>query len=278
MIIPDTINGLPVTSIGNWAFSYCTSLTSVTIPDSVTSIGDWAFSDCTSLTSVLVGTNNPSYSSVDGVFSTKARSAHSMSCKETGSYTIPDSVTSIGDDAFDGCTSLTSVTIPDSVTSHRRRLRSAGCTSLTNVTIGNSVTSIGDECVRWLHQPDQRHHRQQRHQHRGWAFYDCTSLTSVMIPDSVTSIGDGAFYSLHQPDATSPSATASPHRKQCVLWLHQPDQRHDPRQRHQHRKRCVLCLHQPDAIGAYNNPSYSSVEGVLFNETRLAHSMTCEPA
>ena len=102
--IPDS-----VTSIGEYTFAYCDSLTSVTIPDSVTSIGDRAFDSCYSLTSV----------------------------------TIPDSVTSIGDSAFSGCTSLTSVTIPDSVTSIGGGAFS-NCTSLTSVTIPDSVTSIGD--------------------------------------------------------------------------------------------------------------------------------------
>lgn len=107
--IPETINGVKVAAIGDWAFRDCTSLTSITIPDSVTSIGDGAFGGCSSLTSVV----------------------------------IPGSVTSIGDSAFFGCKSLTSVVIPNSVTSI-----SYGafyhCTSLTSVTIPDGVTSIGD--------------------------------------------------------------------------------------------------------------------------------------
>ena len=127
--------GDSVTSIGEHAFYDCSSLTSVTIPDSVTSIGDYAFYDCDSLTSV----------------------------------TIPDSVTSIGEHAFSGCSSLTSVTIGDSVTSIGNSAFS-GCSSLTSVTIPDSVTSIGDH-----------------------AFYSCDSLTSVTIGDSVASIGNYAF-------------------------------------------------------------------------------------
>ena len=158
--IPHTIKGVTVTSIGGSAFRYCTSLTSVTIPDSVTSIGGWAFTDCASLTSVTIP---------DGVTSI---GEYTFSwCTSLTSATIPDSVTSIGDSAFYGCESLTSVTIPDSVTSIGS-CAFYGCASLTSVTIPDSVTSIG-----------------------GSAFYNCKSLTSVTIPDSVTSIGNCAFAS-----------------------------------------------------------------------------------
>ena len=164
--IPDS-----VTSISDYAFNDCTSLTSVTIPDSVTSIDDWTFSSCTSLTSIEVSGNNKNYSSADGVLFNKDKSELITypAGKTDSEYVIPNSVISIGDSAFENCTSLTSVTIPDSVTSIGR-YTFENCTSLTSVTIPNSVTSIGD-----------------------YAFYNCTSLTSVTIPDSVTSIGSGAF-------------------------------------------------------------------------------------
>ena len=147
----------PVTSIGERAFDWRTSLTSVTIPDSVTEIGGWAFSDC-SLTSVTIPNSVTSIGNYafDG-------------CTSLTSVTIPDSVTSIGFHAFFYCKSLASVTIPDSVTSIGAEAFSK-CTSLTSVTIGNSVTSIGDS-----------------------AFSFCTSLTSITIPNSVTSIGYDAF-------------------------------------------------------------------------------------
>ena len=157
--IPHTIKGVAVKSIGESAFRYCTSLTSVTIPDSVTSIGEEAFYGCWDLTRLTIP---GSVTSID-------KDAFCF-CSSLTSVTIPDSVTSIGDSAFYGCESLTSVTIPDSVTSIGS-CAFYGCASLTSVTIPDSVTSIG-----------------------GSAFYGCTSLTSVTIPDSVTSIGGSAFY------------------------------------------------------------------------------------
>ena len=182
-----------VTSIGEYAFFYCESLTSVTIPDSVTSIGKYAFFCCTSLTSMTIPDSVTSISS-----STFA------SCTSLTSVTIPNSVTSIGEYAFYDCKSLTSVTIPGSVTSIGL-YAFASCTSLTGIwvaegnshyandasgvlfnkdkttlvqcpgafaayTIPDSVTSIGDN-----------------------TFDHCTSLTSVTIPDGVTSIGWRAF-------------------------------------------------------------------------------------
>ena len=158
--IPHTIKGVTVTSIGGSAFRYCTSLTSVTIPDSVTSIGEEAFYGCWDLTRLTIP---GSVTSID-------KDAFCF-CSSLTSVTIPDSVTSIGDSAFYGCESLTSVTIPDSVTSIGD-YAFYGCESLTSVAIPGSVTSIG-----WS------------------AFYGCASLTSVTIPDSVTSIGNCAFAS-----------------------------------------------------------------------------------
>ena len=110
--IPDS-----VTRIGAWAFESCTSLTSVTIPDSVTRIGSYAFRDCASLTGIWVAEGNSHYSSdVSGVLFNKDKTTLVQCPGAFAAYTIPNSVTIIGDSAFFYCTSLTSVTIPDSVT------------------------------------------------------------------------------------------------------------------------------------------------------------------
>jgi hypothetical protein len=134
-----------VTTIGNRAFFDCTSLMSITIPNSITSIGDQVFANCTSLTSITVDTANPNYSSLAGVLYNKTRTTLiQIPGGRSGSFIIPDSVTTIGDSAFQGCTSLTSVTIPDSITSIGD-WAFWGCTSLTSVTFLGTISSSNFE-------------------------------------------------------------------------------------------------------------------------------------
>ena len=131
--------GNSVTSIGARAFFGCSSLTSITIPNSVTSIGYAAFADCSSLNLINVDINNPNYCSIDGVLFNKDKTTLiQYPGGKQGAYTIPNSVTSIGDYAFAACSSLTSVTIPNSVTGIGDRAF-ADCESLKTVVLGSSV-------------------------------------------------------------------------------------------------------------------------------------------
>ena len=124
-----------VTNIGEFAFYWCDSIISITIPNSVTSIGSFAFSGCSSLTNINVSDNNKNYSSIDGVLFNKDKTEiiQYPEEKESKSYKIPNSVTSIGDWEFYICSSLTNITIPESVTSIGE-CAFASCFSLTSIT------------------------------------------------------------------------------------------------------------------------------------------------
>ena len=154
-----------VTSIGNRAFSCCSSLSKIVIPSSVNSIGNSAFSGCSSLSEVVIP------SSVNSI----GNRAFS-DCSSLSKIVIPTSVTSIGDWAFSGCSYLSEVVIPSSVTSIGG-WAFKDCGSLSTIVIPSSVTSIGDS-----------------------AFYGCDSLSEIVIPSSVTSIGDWTFNGCNFPD------------------------------------------------------------------------------
>ena len=183
-----------VTSIDWEAFSGCTNLTSITIPNSVMIINDWAFGGCTNLTAINVAAENSRYTSVNGVLYNKDKTT--IKCYPAGqkgkSYSILNSVIDIEDGAFNGCTNLTGITIPDSVTNIDRRAFS-GCTNLTSITIPNGVTSIEfstfSGCISLTNVTLSD---SVTSIDRG-AFKNCASLKNVTIPDSVTSIGDLAF-------------------------------------------------------------------------------------
>ena len=190
-----------VASIGYYAFSGCTGLTSITIPSSVTEIGDFAFGGCTGLTSITVDESNPVYHGEGNCIIEISSKTLIAGCK-TSVIPADGSVTEIGNYAFDGCTGLTNITIPSSVTEIGVSAF-GGCTGLTSMTVdesnpvyhgeGNCIIEISsktliagcktsvipaDGSVTEIGYP---------------AFYGCIGLTSITIPSSVTAIGFSAF-------------------------------------------------------------------------------------
>ena len=161
-----------VTTIGNYVFQNCYSLTSITIPNGVTGIGDYAFGKCYSLTSITIP------NSINVI-----KGSAFQNCSSITSITIPNGVTTIGNYNFQSCLSLTCITIPNSVTSIGD-YAFPNCYSLISVTILNGVKTIGSN-----------------------AFQNCYFLTSVTIPSSVTNIGSNAFdYCFSLTSITIPSS------------------------------------------------------------------------
>lgn len=207
IVIPETVTydgkEYSVTSIGNRAFAECYDLTSVVIPNSVTSIGVGAFASCSGLTSITIpnsvtsiesgafhacnGLVRAEFSSIESLCKISFGGGYSESYtpdesnplkhaghlfidgQEVKDVVIPQTINTIGNYCFVGCSDLTSITIPNSVTSIGRYAFEE-CSGLTSITIPNSMTSIDD-----------------------FAFYNCSGLTSITIPESVTSFGYNAF-------------------------------------------------------------------------------------
>ncbi len=230
VVIPATVtyNGItyPVTSIEALAFYRCTELTSIDIPNSVTEIGQEAFANCPGLTSIVVESGNPRFDSRNNCNAIIETTDNTLiaGCKNT---IIPNSVTKIGNFAFERCGSLTSIVIPNSVTSIGHYAFYC-CDSLTSVDIPNSVIEIGygvfESCFGLTSIVVESGNP--RYDSRNncnaiietayntliygckntiipnsvttiddYAFYDCDGLTSIVIPNSVTEIGFGAFES-----------------------------------------------------------------------------------
>ena len=202
--------------IGDLAFARCTSLKNINIPSSVTMIGGGAFVECTSLETLNVAKENNSFVFENGVLYSKDKTAISQvlsgvsgafeipstvtnidgafyGCSNLTSVTIPNSVTSIGEDAFYDCSGLTSITIPNTVT-NIGEYAFWGCSGLTNIAIPSTVTSFGEGAF-WgcsgltsITIPSAATSIEED------AFHGCSGLTSIAIPSTVTSIGDDAFH------------------------------------------------------------------------------------
>lgn len=197
VVIPEEIDGLPVTKIGDEAFAKCRYLPDITIPDSIVSIGSYAFYNCYLFTSLTIPKNvthigadicgmcesftefivddeNTAYSSLDGVLFDKEKTALLQCPKgKSGEYTIPDGVTRISYRAFAGCDLLRFINIPDSV-SQLGEEAFYQCYFLRRITLPENITYIPNR-----------------------AFYYCSSLAEITLPDGITSIRSDAFSGCH---------------------------------------------------------------------------------
>jgi len=171
LVIPDTVDGYPVTGIGPYAFiDLDVDLTSVALPAGLTHIEGNPFSKCKSLTRIEVPPDHPAFTLIDGVlFDKNQKTLVACPPGRSGAYAVPPGVEVIGDGAFRNCTGLAEITLPDSVT----RIGDSAfsdCIGLSGITLPEVVTHIGK-----------------------YAFWSCKRLTGLILPDSVASIGDYAF-------------------------------------------------------------------------------------
>ena len=199
-----------VRAIGLDLFRDCSSLTSITLPASIRSIAHSAFKGCSKMESIEVDNNSPYLSSVDGIlYDKKVSQLYVCPAGKKGDVTIPETVTSINESAFENCENMTSVKISNSVTSINPYAFS-GCTLLTSITIPESVTTIANSVFSYCSGLASVILPETITTIGSSSFWCCSRLKSIKIPESVISIDRSAFYGCERlTSMTIPSAVAS---------------------------------------------------------------------
>ena len=251
IVIPDT-----VTSIGSYAFYGCTSLTSITINDNITSIGSSTFYNCKSLTAVYI-TNLESWCNIAfvGTSSNPLYYAHSLylNGELVTELNIPNTITSIKNNAFCGCTSFINVSMPNTVTSIGLYAFN-NCTSITHVTIGNGMTSIGGSAFSGCSSLIQINIPNGITSIEGSVFSNCASLSSITIPDGVTSIGSSSFYGCASLRSITIPRTVTRISERAF----------------------ANCTSMTSIDVSIENTNYCSIDGVLYNKNQTM--LICYPA
>ncbi|MDY6073720.1 MAG: leucine-rich repeat domain-containing protein [Eubacteriales bacterium] len=171
VIVPEKLDGIRVTGIGDYAFWGETNLKEITINENIENIGKNPFDTCVNLTDINISVNHPTLEFIDNalIYKPEKRLVSYLRSSKESKYEIPEGIKIIGENAFWGCDNLKEINIPDSV-ENIRNYAISGCENLKEITIPDGVKFIGDG-----------------------AFYDCTSLTKITIPDSVENIGINLF-------------------------------------------------------------------------------------